>query len=132
MKIETIKDLRELLKANYNHIKIGGLIIKQENDQSDIDIQIGGNLVLWISNTVDADEKLADVDFSSNGVCTKDEHKYLSGKVKELEQALGKANKRIEIARQEYKDYHKLKGQLEVFEKLFVGRKISAQDNGYE
>ena len=136
MKIETIKDLRELLKANDNHIEIGGLVIKQANDQSDIDIEVEGNLVLWINNSVDADEKLADVYFTSNGVCTKDKHKDLSGKIKGLERDLEKAKEqekvaleRVEIARQEYKDYHQLKGQLEVFEKLFVGRKISAQDN---
>ncbi len=117
--MKTIKDLRELIKLNNGEIKIGNLLIRCQEDEDvreDIDFYFNDHLAQWIGLGETDDKILSELDLNMDSYFkdNSEEKKELKGQVEELKDELLKNG-----------DSKLIKGKVEAYEKLLIGRDVT-------
>jgi hypothetical protein len=121
VKLETVGDLRELIKANNGVLNIGTLTFKFDSDlKGDIDVNHRGSLVMWISKGVGNAESLDSTEtYSTTGV--------FDDKTEEPDPQIeiDRLNAEVRKLKKENVEASLAVGKVEAYEKLLIGRELT-------
>ena len=119
--MKTVRELKELLKANDGKLTIGELEITWRGEGEDIDVHFFDEIAQWYRKDVSDDAPLNDASIYSISETVKNRGVALQ----EAKANAEKLEKQIAALEKRIADASLAEGKIEAYEKILIGREIT-------